>query len=194
MDPRLQPLLQHLERHRGADAAEEQHRAEMLALLRRGGRPLDRDHWTPGHFTASAFVLSPDDRQLLLIFHGKLHRWLQPGGHIDAGDADALAAARRELREETGLVEPALVIDRPFDLDIHAIPARKGDPQHLHLDVRYLWRAPRWEICAGDDAQQARWVPLGEVAALESDASVLRAVAKLAGLLAELPGAGQISP
>lgn len=184
MDTRIPGLLQQLRQHRPTDDLEAAHQAQMIALLQSGGRALDRDHWEPGHFTASSFVLSPDSQKLLLIFHGKLHRWLQPGGHIDADDPHAVAAARREVLEETAIADPELLLDQPFDLDVHAIPARKNDPQHLHLDVRYLWRARDWAMQAGDDAQQARWVSLAEVAALESDESVRRAVRKLAGLLA----------
>ena len=55
----------------------------MLALCDNAGDPFSREHYVPGHFTASAFVLSPTRDMLLLVFHGKLHRWLQPGGHID---------------------------------------------------------------------------------------------------------------
>lgn len=180
MDPRAKQLLEQLQRYQPADAVEAAHLAQMHAVLGGGGRPLDRDHWQPGHFTASSFVLSPDAQQLLLIFHGKLQRWLQPGGHIDPADSDVLAAARREVAEETQILEMALLQPGPFDVDVHAIPARKSDPLHLHLDVRYLWQARDWSMQAGDDATGARWVALGEVTALESDASVLRAVRKLA--------------
>ena len=154
----------------------------MLDLLEKGGRPLDRNHWQPGHFTASSFVLSPDGQKLLLIFHGKLHRWLQPGGHVDAQDTDLQAAARREVQEETGLGELELLAPCPFDLDVHVIPARKSDPEHWHLDVRFLWRAQQWPIQAGDDAQGCQWVAPEDVDQLESDESVRRAVRKLGRL------------
>ena len=125
-------------------------------------------------------MLSPDESALLLIFHGKLHRWLQPGGHVEPEDVDIVAAARREVAEEVGLGDLLLVGDGlPFDLDIHAIPARKADPEHEHFDVRFLFRAPSWQVKADSDAVDARWVPLDEVSGLESDASVLRALGKL---------------
>jgi len=148
---------------------------------------LHRKHFAPGHFTASAFVLSPDGQAMLLILHGKLGRWLQPGGHIDPGDPDIAAAARREVAEEVGLAE-VLPDERwpgAFDLDIHPIPARtsgpveRHEPAHAHYDVRFLWRAPSLEMRAGSDAAAARWVPLADVAAVGTDASVLRALAKL---------------
>ena len=52
-----------------------------------------------------AVALTPDDRMVLVRQwrHGA-QRWSLelPGGVMDAEDADAVAAARRELREETG--------------------------------------------------------------------------------------------
>lgn len=161
------------------DPTERAHLVRMQALAA-APTAVERDHFTPGHFTASSFVLSPDDSSLLLIFHGKLHRWLQPGGHIEPEDVDIVAAARREVAEEVGLDELELIGDGlPFDLDIHAIPARKTDPEHEHFDVRFLFRARSWQVQAATDAVDARWVPLDEVGQLESDSSVLRAVAKL---------------
>lgn len=129
-------------------------------------------------FTASGFVV--DEGRVLLIDHTKLGRWLQPGGHIDASDASPLAAARRELLEETGVVaEPASV--GPIDLDVHPIPTnpRKGEPAHEHFDVRFLFRASSAELKAGDDALDARWWPLSEVAETAEDASVRRVAGRL---------------
>ena len=59
------------------------------------------------------------------------------------------------------------------------IPPRKQDPEHRHFDVRFLFHASAWDFRAGSDAHAGRWLPFGEIAELESDASVLRAVAKL---------------
>ncbi len=178
---RRQPLRILLQQHAPQDALEQAHRDAVLALLDVPGDPFSRDHFAPGHVTASAFVLSPDGASLLLILHGKLHRWLQPGGHVDADDADVLAAARREVHEEVGLADVPLspLAAGLIDVDVHVIPARKADPEHRHFDVRFLFQARDWAFQAGSDAHAGRWVPLADIHALESDASVLRAVAKI---------------
>ncbi len=170
-----------LRQHQPMDDLERTHRDAVLTLLDVPGDPFSRDHFAPGHVTASAFVLSPDGGSLLLILHGKLHRWLQPGGHVDATDLDVLAAARREVHEEVGLLDLPLspLTTGLIDVDVHVIPARKADPEHRHFDVRFLFQARDWQFNAGSDAHAGRWVPLAEVGLLESDASVLRAVAKL---------------
>jgi len=69
-----------LERYRAEIADSREH----LALLRwqmAEGHALDRRDTFPGHLTTSAFVLSPDHTQVLLIDHVVIGRWLQPGGH-----------------------------------------------------------------------------------------------------------------
>ena len=179
MAGRIQELGVLLERFSPHDQEEAAHRARMLALCHADGDPCRRDHFVPGHFTASAFVLSPDQDALLLILHGKLQRWLQPGGHVDPDDVDLLATARREVEEEVGMSELSLLTPAPFDLDVHEIPPLRADPAHAHFDVRFVFRARSLAFQAGSDAKAARWVPLEQVDLELSDRSVLRAVEKL---------------
>ena len=153
----------------------------MLALLD-GPAPFSRHTFEPGHFTASSFVLSAEGDAILLIFHSKLERWLQPGGHVDPDDVDIIAAARRELAEEVGLT--GLLPDSGIlDLDIHRIPELERssgvEPSHEHFDVRLLFHAIDDRFVAGSDALDARWVRLDAANATDSDESVLRAVRKL---------------
>lgn len=163
------------------DATEAEHARRMRELLdgSQPPGPFARDHYLPGHFTASAFVLSPDEQDLLLVLHGKLGRWLQPGGHFEPQDADPLAAARREVQEETGLGDVRLASNGLFDVDVHVIPPRATEPRHEHFDLRFLFVASSREAKAGSDARDTRWVPVVEVARVETDDSVLRAVKRL---------------
>jgi 8-oxo-dGTP pyrophosphatase MutT (NUDIX family) len=179
--PDRSPLAALLRAFAPRDGEERAHLDRMHALLRAPGDPLARSHFVPGHFTASAFVLSPDRALLLLIHHGKLDRWLQAGGHVEARDPDILGAARRELQEEAGLSDLALEVQGIFDLDVHAIPALGPEPPHEHFDVRFLFRAPSLELHADSEVKAARWVPLGEIDEVTSDRSVARAVRKLTG-------------
>lgn len=103
----------------------------------------------PVHLTASTFAFDPSFERVLLIRHKALGKWLQPGGHVDPGEAP-WEAALRECEEETGLTGEVLSLADPdpeflgspwpFDVDLHPIPARpeKDEPAHLHLDLRFL--------------------------------------------------------
>ena len=178
-NPRHQHLQQLLKQRKPLDTTEQEYQQRMMELLQSEGDPFSRHHFVPGHFTASSFVLSPDQTSILLIYHGKLHRWLQPGGHIDPDDVDVVAAARREVLEETGMSDIKLHCSGVFDVDIHEIPPLKSDPAHEHFDVRFLFRADSTNIQAGSDAKDARWTPLTAVNEHESDRSVMRALEKI---------------
>ena len=155
----------------------------MLELLDRGPEAFDRAAFAPGHFTASAFVIRRDE--LLLIHHRKLELWLQPGGHIEPGDDDAWAAARRELREETGLSVVRPLGTGLLDVDIHDIPARGDAPVHQHFDLRFAFALddPDARVVAASDAKGARWVALDALADVQTDDSVRRTARRLAALV-----------
>ena len=167
-----------------ADAREEAYRLRCISLLQ-SKAPFSREQFKPGHFTASAFVLSPEQRSVLMIYHAKLKRWLQPGGHIDATDGDVIHAARRELIEETGLQrgDVTTLTTGLFDIDIHSIPAntKKREASHEHFDLRVLFCSDRWELAASSDALDAKWVKLEDFEQLDTDHSVRRVVKKIRG-------------
>ncbi len=178
----LEAVRARLTCYAAADATEARYVARMIELVSaRADAPFERGHFSPGHFTASAFVLSPDRRDLILIHHAKLGIWVQPGGHVEAADDDLLSAAKREVAEEVGLSELDSLVqsDALFDVDIHTIPARNAEPAHEHFDVRFAFVARTRNFTLSDEVRDARWVPLAEVDALGTDESVRRAVNKL---------------
>jgi 8-oxo-dGTP pyrophosphatase MutT (NUDIX family) len=177
---RRQELTNLLRRYGTGHPEEALARDRMLALLDLEGA-FDRGHFNPGHFTASAFVLSPDRDAFLLIFHKKLSRWLQPGGHVEESDDSLLATARREVAEEVGIQDMSIVAEEGalFDIDIHGIPARRDEPGHEHFDVRYLFQALSLDFTKSDEVAGARWVPFTELLGLTSDESVRRVARKI---------------
>ena len=118
-------------------------RKQTVELLAAGPVAMTRAH-RPGHVTASALVVGPDGR-VLLCLHGRLGKWMQLGGHCEAGDRTLAAAALREATEESGIT--GLALDpAPIDVDVHPVrcaPA-DGSPAEpgVHYDVRFLVRAP----------------------------------------------------
>lgn len=181
MSNRIKALHGLLNQHGPSCDEEAGCRDRMLVLLDSPGDPLSREHYEPGHFTASGFILSPDGKSVLLILHRKLNRWLQPGGHVDPEDADLFAAACREIREEVGLcdVKAGPNIRGIFDVDIHPIPARKAEPAHEHFDVRFLMRADTTDFVANDESHDAAWVALNDLAKRMTNPSEARVIRKL---------------
>ena len=135
-----------------------------------------------GHVTASAWVVSVDGGSVLLTHHRKLGIWLQLGGHTD-GQSETGAAALREAREESGLRSLWLSevggAAEPLDVDIHEIPARPGEPAHLHYDIRYLLRADgAEEPIVSEESTDVRWVEISDVESYSTEASVVRMLRK----------------
>jgi ADP-ribose pyrophosphatase YjhB (NUDIX family) len=127
-----------------------------------------------GHLTGSAWVVNQSGDKVLLMHHRKLNKWLQPGGHAD-GELNLLAVALRETREESGLSSLAPLSQAIFDLDIHTIPSRADEPEHLHYDVRFVLRADdSEEFDVSDEALAIKWIPLENVTELSQEESIFR--------------------
>ncbi len=138
-----------------------------------------------GHVTASAVVARPEDSAFLLVWHRKLARWLQPGGHLEESDPSVFAAAVREAREETGLERFTSPLgERLFDVDVHLIPAHGPDPAHFHFDARYLLLAMPPEPAPRDG--EVRWLTLPRAMEAGVDESLARALRKAAQVIAGL--------
>jgi 8-oxo-dGTP pyrophosphatase MutT (NUDIX family) len=155
------------------DTAEAKARIDILELLRTNKRPFDRENFAPGHVTSSGIVLSPDGSKALLIHHRRLARWLQPGGHVEAADIDVKDAARREITEETGV---SLQNQTPelIGVDVHRIPAARNEPDHLHHDLCFSFRAEREAVEPNEETLDARWWSLDEIGRECEDLAVRR--------------------
>lgn len=131
-----------------------------------------------GHVTGSAWVLNNEGTHALLMHHKKLNKWFQPGGHCD-GDPDVMAVAAKEAVEETGVVVEPLTT-AVFDVDHHVIPENKGVPEHIHYDIRFLFRAEKTsdELPSNPEARSVRWIPLEEVEKYNNSPSITRMVHK----------------
>ncbi len=140
-------FLAYLEPYEPIDAKDRHDRLEMLVYADTLAEPMSRRQLN-AHFTGSAIVVHPDQQQVCLVFHGKYQRWIQLGGHGEMeDDGDIAATALREAQEESGL-EVAHFGGQPLlvDIDIHTIPARGEEPQHLHLDMRFLIQAKTTDL------------------------------------------------
>lgn len=134
---------------------------EYQELLAREPRALYRDGG-PVHLTASAVVIDAPGDHVALVWHRKGRFWVQPGGHLEAGETSLELAARREVHEEIGLADLEKVGEGPAMLHRHGLDAAFG-ACHAHWDVQFLLRAsaPAAELplTASDESPEVRWVP-----------------------------------
>lgn len=130
-------------------------RDRTLRLLAAGPVAVTRDHRL-GHVTASALVLDPTGDRVLLCLHGKFHKWVQLGGHCEAGDLTLAGAALREATEESGIAD--LRLDPvPIDMDVHPVGCHGGS---LHYDVRFAAIAPPGAVeRLSAESAALRWFP-----------------------------------
>lgn len=148
-------------------------------------RAFHRNFYTPGHLTASAFILNQSHDKILLTLHRKLGKWMQLGGHLE-GEKDLLAGALREAVEESGLKEFKVLVPEPFDCDVHGIPARPQaqppEPAHDHYDVRFLIASaePEENILISDESSDLKWFSLDEALKLtQNEESMQRPLKKI---------------
>lgn len=146
----------------------------MFAKLREEHLAVEesRKVWGSGPFITVDAVVKASD-QILLVKRGRAPGkgcWALPGGFLD-GRERVLQGAIRELREETGFgllestLEESLAGTAVFD---HPDRSTRGRTiTHVHFfDLKHA-RPP--EVEGADDAAEAKWVPVAELANMEGE-------------------------
>ncbi|CCI84831.1 NUDIX hydrolase [Lactobacillus pasteurii] len=120
------------------------------------------------HFTASAWIVSPDRQKVLMAYHNIYQSFAWLGGHVD-GDPDFKHVISKEITEESGLEDFKFVSDDIFSLEILTVDGhiKRGEyvSSHLHLNVTYLIEAdPALPIRIKPDENSAiAWIDLKDL-------------------------------
>lgn len=173
-------LLNLLYKHKPFNNTEKEMLQQMIQFVEANENCFDRS-LTEGHITGSAWLVDSKMEYVFFTHHKKLDRWLQPGGHSD-GDPNTLAVSMREASEESGIEDVFIqpLVQNIFDIDIHTIPARKNEPEHLHYDVRFILETDKSHpLRISDESNEIAWIGIEEIPRLADEESILRMLEKM---------------
>ncbi|MEU5883745.1 NUDIX domain-containing protein [Spirillospora sp. NPDC047279] len=155
--------------------------ARVEAVL---GGPDPWDRGTPLHLTASALIVHPPSRRVLLRWHTHIQAWLQVGGHADPGETDPLKIALREGEEETGLTDLRPLSAEPLHLVIVPVPESPREPAHEHADLRFVLatNTPD-EVRPEKPDAPLRWLTFPEAHKPTTEANLRETLRRAEGLL-----------
>lgn len=113
------------------------------------------------HFCASAFVINPENKKILLVKHSDYDKWLQPGGHIEDNETPE-EAATREVYEETGIKTRIIGERFPREDDMIrplGIQCNRKENGDRHFDIIYaaVPNNPDEEITIDEESTDAGW-------------------------------------
>lgn len=163
----MEQLIAQIEHYIPFNEQEARDKAQILAFLRSGAELITREN-PVAHLTASAWVVSPDRKQVVMVYHNLYQSWSWMGGHAD-GNWDLLQVAGKEVMEECGLNEVTVVSPEIFSLEVLCVAGHEKKRQylssHLHLNVTYLFEAdpalPLW--IKPDENSGVAWVAVEDI-------------------------------
>lgn len=102
---------------------------------------------------ASCFVI--DEDHILLIFHKKFGKYIQPGGHIESGE-EPYQTAIREVLEETG-IEVYIEDKTPFNIQTY------NTKIGLQLDYQFIGRPINRNAKGNEESYLCGWFNINEL-------------------------------
>ena len=169
----MKKLIEDIRAYRPCCEQEERDRALILDYLAGHPGALRRTDET-AHLTASAWVLDGAHEHVLMVYHRLYDSWSWIGGHAD-GEADLLAVALRETREETGVEHVRPLSEEIFSLEILTVDGHEKHgvyvPSHLHLNLTYLLEADDRDTLRACEAENTgvRWFTPAEAFAASTE-------------------------
>ena len=163
----MEQLIADIEAYTPYNEQETADKTLLLRWLRSGENILTRDNLT-AHLTASAWVVDPARKSVLMAYHNLYNSWAWLGGHAD-GDSDLRTVAAREAMEESGITGLRPLGNGIASLEILTVDGHekkcKYIPSHLHLNVTYFFEAdPAAPLRRKEDENSAvGWVRVEDI-------------------------------
>jgi 8-oxo-dGTP pyrophosphatase MutT (NUDIX family) len=169
---------------RPIDETEDAHRSHVLRWLSGTDDVFRRvkPAVPPQHLVSYVVPIDPADGSVLLVDHINAGLWLPPGGHVEVDEHPALTA-RREIREELGLVvEGQALDDRPMFLTVTRTVGM--DAGHTDVSLWFVLDCGQGQVLRPDrdEFHRVRWWTPAEVQAADPsrfDPHFLRFLGKL---------------
>jgi 8-oxo-dGTP pyrophosphatase MutT (NUDIX family) len=173
-------IIKLLEKYQTLDQQEKQMQRDLVQFVKQYNNCFDRE-LSVGHITGSAWLVNKELSHVFFTHHKKLNQWFQPGGHSD-GNANTLSVAMQEASEESGIEDVYIqaLNNNIFDIDIHTIPARKKEPEHLHYDIRFILEADMNQpLKISDESNEIAWIAIEEIPKYTTETSIMRMLDKM---------------
>ena len=106
----MEHLIRQIEDYVPFNEQEHRDKAQILTFLRSGEDLLPRNN-SVAHLTASAWVVSPDRKQVIMVYHNLYKSWSWMGGHAD-GDWNLLRVAKGDM-----MCQPKIAVLLPQSLN-----------------------------------------------------------------------------
>ncbi len=184
MDSDRRPLADLLNGYRPRGAVESADLEQLRALIAAEANPWLRT--LPLHVTASAVIVHPASRRVLLRWHQRQQAWLQVGGHADPGESEPLAVALREAEEESGLTDLVPWPDTELrQVAIVPVAPRHDEPAHHHADVRFTLATEHPEAARAESPNSPlKWLTAAEAIQATSQPNLKEGLSRVERLLA----------
>ncbi len=146
---------------------QEQKDKELILKLIKEENILTRDNKCY-HFTSSAWVVSPDFKKVLMVYHNIYNSWSWMGGHAD-GESDLLKVAIKEVKEESGIKHLEILSPNIFSLEVLCVDGHEKNGEyvssHLHLNITYLLMAEGCDelVIKPDENSGVEWIDINDI-------------------------------
>ena len=163
----MEQLKKQLLSYKPCNEQEQRDKKIFLNWLESGQDILTRENEV-AHLTASAWVVSPDRKYVLMAYHNLYNSWAWLGGHAD-GESDLVAVAMREAQEESGIESVRPVSSEILSIETLCVNGHEKRGRyvssHLHLNVTYLLEADHTQALRvkPDENSAVAWIAVEDI-------------------------------